>query len=186
MEKYPLNSRKCSHKYQVCNLRGFIGDMESLCAPLGNWKFLLEKPLLCFLVSLLWPLLQVFLEICLTLSHSLYCLLTHLLKINRSEVNGYFLKFMTVIVCMIPKTAVANNQSYRWVISRMLFVAKVLLELPLMPTNRQFAWFVIPFQRYLGGAEAQSERLCSSMWEHQWIKVPVTHVSEAVTEVFSS
>lgn len=163
----------------------FIGSMEYLCAPLGHWKLLREKPLPCLLASLLWPLLQCFLEICLTLSQHLYCLLTHL-KTNRSEVNGYFLKFMTVLGCIIPKTAMANSPSYRWILSRMFSVAKILLELLLMPTKRQFAWSVIPFRRHLGGVGAWSAQLSSSTWEHKWIKVPVTRVSEAIIVVFSS
>lgn len=59
--KVPIKFRKCAHNYQACNSRGFMGDLGSLFVPLENWKFLLEKPLLCFLVPALWPLPQVFL-----------------------------------------------------------------------------------------------------------------------------
>lgn len=164
----------------------FIGSMESLRAPPGHWKLLREKPLPCFLASLLWPLLQDFLEICLTLSHHLYCLLTHLLKTNRSEVNGYFLKFMTVLGCMIPKTAMANSPSYRWILSRMLFRGWDFTGAAPYAHKEAVCLVCHSLPKALRRVGAWSAQLSSSTWEHKWIKVLVTQVSEAITVVFSS
>lgn len=77
MEKCPLNSRVYVNiKYVIYMI--FIGmHGESVCS-IGTLKVLPRKAI--GLLSSFWLLLQVFLEICLTLSHHVYCLVSHLLK----------------------------------------------------------------------------------------------------------
>lgn len=106
-------------QYEICNLHGFHWEKwESEC-PRGKMKVVPGEAITLpsSLTILTSP--KGFLGLCLILVTTR--LLIHCLKTNRSEVNGWFLQFMTVIGGMIPKVVVVSSQSHRRIIPIMLF-----------------------------------------------------------------